>query len=143
MMSIVIDESAKQGIDPALACAVVHSQSQWMPATINHSPDGLMPGFDLPEGELHGRMTTYGLFQFTGDQARNYGYKGALPELLEPQTNISLGVSILSQSLRQTSRQDVGLIIYLGRTRAMMVPGILGMVEPYRRLIEDRPVPAS
>jgi hypothetical protein len=138
LMTMVIEESAKQGIEPELACAVVHSQSQWMPASMNHSPDGLMPGFDFPETELNGRQTTYGLFQFTGEQARNAGYKGTFLDLIDPPLNTQLGVSILTHALHMTSKREVGLIIYLGRSRAPMVPGILNLIEPYKALIAGR-----
>jgi hypothetical protein len=139
MLSMVIDQSVKAEIDPALACAVVHGVSQWLPASLNHAPSDLIPGFDMSYAEAEGWQTTYGLFQFTGQQAREAGYKGKFNDLLDPSLNVSLGVEILRKSLRVTPKLETGLIVYLNRGRAMMVPGILSMVEPYQKLIAERP----
>lgn len=139
MLTLVIDQSTKAEIDPALACSVVHVLSAWMPAMINHSPNEMIPGFDLPEHEANGQQATFGLFQFTGMQARQAGYKGGLNDLLDPSQNIPMGVEILRNSLRVTPKLETGLIVYLGRGRALMTSQILWMVEPYERLITQRP----
>src|SRR5260221_13864598 len=139
MLSSVIDQSTKAEIDPALACAVVHGVSQWFPASLNHSPDDLVPGFALDYAEAEGWQTTYGLFQFTGQQARGVGYKGKFTDLLDPSLNILLGVEILRNALRVTPKLDTGLIVYLNRGRAMMWPGIVSMIEPYQQLIAEGP----
>jgi hypothetical protein len=139
LLSLVIDQSTKAEIDPALTCALVHSVSQWFPASMNHAPSDLVPGFDLSAEEGAGQQMTFGLFQFTGMQARQKGYTGAFQDLLEPATNIELGVGILRDSLRVTPKLETGLIVYLGRGRALMAPSVLSWVEPYRELIAQRP----
>jgi hypothetical protein len=139
LLSLVIDQSTKAEIDPALACALVHSVSAWFPASMSHSPNELLPGFDMPAEEANGQQTTFGLFQFTGMQARQKGYTGAFQDLLEPATNIELGVGILRDSLRVTPKLETGLIVYLGRGRALQTLEILSWIEPYRELIAQRP----
>lgn len=138
MMDAILLEADKRGVSPALACAIVHQLSQWLPATINHAPDSILPNFDLPVEELNGQQTTYGLLQFTGQQARNAGFKGQFAELIDPDLNVTLGMEILAEALRLTSKREVGLIIYLGRSRANIVPSIVSMIHPYEELIAKR-----
>lgn len=137
-MDMVVSESLKAGLDPGLVCAVVHSLSQWMPASINHAPSDLIPGWDITPEEANNQQTTFGLFQFTGQQAREAGYKDNLTSLLDPPVNIQLGIKILKDSLQRTPKVEVGLMCYLGRSRAMLVPGILAFVERYGELISQR-----
>jgi soluble lytic murein transglycosylase-like protein len=139
MMALVLDQSNKAEIDPALACALVHVVSAWYPASINFAPSDLIPGFDLSAEEANGQQSTYGLFQFTGSQARDRGCKDKFESLLEPQTNIEMGVGILRDCLRVTPKLETGLIVYLGRGRSLMATTVLSWVEPYRELIAQRP----
>jgi hypothetical protein len=139
LLSLTIDRSVEAGIDPALASAVVHVLSSWLPSQINHSPSDIFPGLDLDFAEQAGQQSTFGLFQFTGMQARNVGYKGLFNDLLEPQTNIEMGIGILRDSLRVTPKLETGLIVYLGRGRALQTSQILSWIEPYRELIAQRP----
>lgn len=124
ILTLLLD--ASDGTDPALACSIIHALSQWQPNTKNVS------GSDDTE--------TWGLFQFTTQQARQHGYKGELLQLLEVELNIKLGLEIMRNSLEiANNTADKALLLYLGRSRAGMIHGILALIPLYNELIEARP----
>lgn len=128
MLAMVLEHC--DGTDPALACSIIHAMSQWIPATVN----ALEPETDA----------TYGLFQFSGQQARQAGYKGELKNLIDAQLNIELGTQLLRESLEKANnRAEAALLSFLGRSRAQMIPGIVAMIPQYERLIGSMPVRIS
>jgi len=125
LLTMVLD--AADGTDPALACAIIHSLSQWQPNTMN------VAGSEYDS-------ETYGLFQFTLQQARQHGYKGEPLKLLDVATNIQIGLDIMRNALIVANNYaDKALLLYLGRSRGMLIPGIMALIEPYRELIAQRP----
>lgn len=122
-MDMVLREA--DGTDPALACSVIHCVSQWIPATVNAA------------GEE--KDSTFGLFQFTGQQANQAGFTGKYSELIDSEVNVRLGVQILRAALNQANnRAEAALLTFLGRSRGHLVPNILAIYSQYQRLIEER-----
>ena len=118
---------AADGTDPALACSIIHALSQWQPNTTN------VAGSEKDS-------ETWGLFQFTSQQARQSGYKGDLPQLLEVGLNIQIGLDLLRNSLTIANNYaDKALLLYLGRSRVMLIPGIMSLIPLYEKLIAARP----
>lgn len=118
---------ATDGTDPALACSIIHALSQWQPNTAN------VAGSERDS-------ETWGLFQFTSQQARQHGYKAELPALLDVGLNIELGVKILRSCLQiANNRVEQALLLYLGRSRVSLIPGIVALLPAYWELISQRP----
>ena len=125
LLSMVLD--AADGTDPALACSIIHSLSQWQPNAKNVA--GSESGSE-----------TWGLFQFTSQQAQQSGYKGELLRLLDVPLNIQIGLDIMRNALIVTSNvADRALLLYLGRSRTMLIPNILSLIPLYKELIDARP----
>lgn len=128
LLSMVLD--AAKDMDTSLPCSIIHALSQWQPNTKN------VVSSDFPNGD----NTTWGLFQFTGQQARQHEYKGELTSLIEVELNIQIGLKILRNCLAiANNRVEQALLLYLGRSRAMMVPSIVALLPAYWELISRRP----
>lgn len=112
---------------PPLTCAIIHTLSQWMPATVNHSPEA---GLQYEQGSAD----LYGLMQFSALQARQAGFTAEFNALLEPEINIRIGNKVLN-SYHGNSQ----LLMYLGRSRAEFIPQITALCKHYEELITSRP----
>lgn len=84
----IIRMAAKQrNIPSALALAIVENESNFYPKAI------------LPEPKIH--TASVGLFQILHTTAKSFGFQGSIQDLMDPQTNIRLGLAYLSRCIKE------------------------------------------
>jgi|SRR5690242_5582469 len=88
----------KYGLDPALVCAVIEKESEWNPWAVRAEPEFdkkyVQPLHKTPTEEWC-RSISWGLMQLMGESARERGYDGDLPALLDPAIGVPWGCTHL------------------------------------------------
>ena len=89
--------ASEPGLDPILLSAIIEVESAWVPSRMKFEPGftylckeqemALKNGVDLPTERCLQRFS-YGLGQIMGGTARELGFSGPLPELLDPSVNM-------------------------------------------------------
>jgi len=114
VMTMVKMEANKQGVDPALALAVAHVESNFNPHAVSHKG-------------------ARGVMQIMPNTARGeFGLNPAL--LFDPQTNIYTGIKFIKQLTQQYGRIDYALSHYNGGSRVRGRDGRLQVIpatKPY------------
>ena len=136
--NIVRQAAEAHGIDPALACAVVHHESaNWKQWSCRYEPGfyeryiSKMP-FSFTEKTM--RSTSFGLFQVMGQVAREFGFTGDyLTELLDPLINAEFGCRKLARELKKANG-DVrkALLAYNGGGDPDYPDKVLRHLETYK-----------
>lgn len=93
VISTIIREARAEGVDPALALAIAEIESSLNPRV--HS-------------RWEGHLNTYsvGLFQVLHTTARDeFGFRGSIEQLRNPENNIRLGVRYLSRCESQSLKE--------------------------------------
>jgi len=103
---IITREATKRGIDPRIIAAVIAIESAGDPKARRYESafydqyilgrtrdrlGGFFPTNRSLSTELHDRAYSWGLMQMMGQLARELGYNGDMVDLLDPETNITLG----------------------------------------------------
>lgn len=132
------DVATEQGIDPALACAIVDTLSDWNPARLEQSMDPQQ--YNPALAAQQGPESRLGLLQFTSAQARELGFKETQEELLAPTLNVRIGCLVLKKALAQTGGEaGRALLLCHGYSIASLIPKILNKVKMYRVFLAARP----
>ena len=115
--------AGRQGLDPALVCAVCEQESGWNSWAIRYEPafyrHYLQPmiakGALHDETETRARAFSWGLMQVMGQTARENGYGGHLAGLCDPAAGIEVGCRVLTGKLAE-AQGDVerGLLLWNG-----------------------------
>lgn len=115
---IIINESAKYNIDPALIAAIIFQESGGQEDAREYSrgyPYVYKPTFfakmhNIPfKTELEGQRTSYGLMQIKCATARDIGYLGKCQKLFNASLNVRYGVKYLS-ILKRRYGSDLSMI---------------------------------
>ena len=115
----------RQGLDPALVCAVIEQESGWDPNAIRFEP-GFRERYVAPLGlsatEEISRSMSWGLMQVLGQVAREHGYKGNfLAGLCDPSTNLEIGCVVLARKLAAADGNvSAGLLLWNGGSNPSM-----------------------
>jgi soluble lytic murein transglycosylase-like protein len=92
------------GVDPALACAVVEQESGFNTWAMRYEPAFFVryvaPILNLSDTERQARATSWGLFQVMGQVARERGFtQKFLSSLCDPDFGIPVGIQFLKHCL--------------------------------------------
>lgn len=112
LIGLARQKAAKYQIDTDLICAMVEQESGWNPWKIRFEP-GFLQKYIVPiEGkaalsatEVYARSFSWGLLQVMGEDAREDGFAGVMPELLDPETGLEYGCKRFARLL---ARIDAG-----------------------------------
>lgn len=115
---MIVDESAKYNLDPALIAAIIFQESGGKEDAREYSrgyPYVYKPTFFAKmhgiafKNELEGQRTSYGLMQIKCATARDIGYLGKCQKLFNASLNLKYGVKYLS-ILKRRYKSDLNMI---------------------------------
>ncbi len=98
LIGLARQKAAKYSLDGDLVCAMVEQESGWNPWAIRFEP-GFLKKYIAPIEaqqkmdltEAYARSFSWGLMQIMGEDAREDGFAGWLPELCDPDAGLEWG----------------------------------------------------
>lgn len=123
LLGLIFALSAQAELPPEMALAIIEAESGGNPYATAYSPAAAAktqlkrPAICSDGMESVQQRTAWGLMQVMGLTARGLGFEGWLSELVEPELNIRLGITYLSQL----------------KTRFYETHGIDGVIAAYRK----------
>ena len=98
LIGLTRQKAAKYAFDGDLLCAMVEQESGWNPWKIRFEP-GFLKKYIAPLAEkdklsateVYSRCFSWGLLQLMGEDAREDGFAGCMPELCDPETGLEYG----------------------------------------------------
>ena len=140
------ETARKDGLDPALVCAVIEQESGWNPWAVRYEPAfyhryvlGSLTDEQvvrLGATETRARAFSWGLMQVMGQVAREHGFQGRfLSELCDPETGLNAGCSVFSAKLAKAGG-DVknALLLWNGGGRPAYAGEVLARMGKYQEL---------
>ena len=118
---LIKEVAARHGLDPDLVAGIVLTESAGNAWAIRQEPTYkwlFQPEKSKPRGstletELVMQKTSWGLMQIMGAVAREYGFRGWMPELCLPETNLEYGCThVAVQMKRYKGDVDSALAAY-------------------------------
>ena len=142
LLDAVARKADKYGLDYARLCAQVETESSWNPKATRFEPAFLkryVEPLGFPVQEAQDRATSWGLLQVMGQVAREFGFKGAFEDLLDPETGLEWGCRKLKQCIRLASQKgeegvlgvEKALLYYNGGGDKEYPKRVLAKVEKY------------
>ncbi len=104
LIALTKEVALAEGVDPALACAVVEQESAWDTWAMRYEPQFLeryVRPLKLLATESQARATSWGLMQVMGQTARELGFTGPLASLCDPAVGLVYGCRKLARCLKQ------------------------------------------
>lgn len=124
------------GLDPALVCGVIQRESDWNPDATRFEPEFKIRYIDrmgLQEPEATCRSTSWGLMQLMGENARESGYSGPIPGLLDPNVGVSWGCRWLEKKLEHAQGNvETALLLWNGGGNPAYPAEVLAYAEDYK-----------
>ncbi len=127
---LISDVAISYGLDPQFVAAVVVQESDGNPFAIRYEPAfyekyiqgtssqrmlGHVPKLCSLITEKNARATSWGLMQIMGQVARERGFKeDFLSSLIDPKTNLTVGVGFLKHLLDSRGSKEAALLKYNG-----------------------------
>lgn len=104
LRDLVKQHAQLNGVDTALACAVVEQESGWDTWAMRYEPAFFLKyvasQVNLSDTERQARSTSWGLFQVMGQVAREQGFKPKfLSSLCDPELGVPVGIKKLKSCL--------------------------------------------
>lgn len=103
LLTIARDAASKNGLDPAIVCAVIEQESAWDCHAMRYEGAfraRYVAPLGLPATEEIARSISWGLMQVMGQVAREHGFDGRfLSALCEPDAGVSMGCVVLAAKL--------------------------------------------
>lgn len=115
LLQLIESKAAVHGLDPDLVEAHILTESSGKPDATRFE-QGFHDQYVAPLGltdntEIWGRSTSWGLMQIMGQVARELGYQGSFPGLLEPSINLEYGCKKLARCYKKYPG-DAGIAAY-------------------------------
>jgi hypothetical protein len=109
LIALVRDTASRNGLDPAIVCAIVEQESAWDSHAMRYesafrakyvSPLGLSPTEEIA------RSISWGLMQVMGQVAREHGFaEKFLSALCEPEAGITVGCAVFAAKVALAERE--------------------------------------
>lgn len=135
MNEIILKYASIYELDPLMVLAIIKVESQGNPHVTRFEPNykyfyrvdefakKLSPPATFDTERVH-QQTSWGLMQIMGAVAREHGFTGHIPQLLDPDTNISYGCKHLAR-VRRAGYSDLDQIAaYNAGIARKMITGI-------------------
>lgn len=108
LLSIIVTNAQQTGVSPELVLAIIETESAGNPYAARYVPtypwtrmQANRPVNCTADTESAHQRTAWGLMQIMGGTARQVGFEGWLPELVDPETNIRIGIAYLGMLTAQ------------------------------------------
>lgn len=134
------------GLDPALICAHIDVRTKWHSGFCNPTAISYLVHQNFPDPmEAEWRSIQWGLMAISGEFARQEGYEGKLPDLLEPRISLTEGCRLLQKLMVRpdpvVSVVDA-LLAWNRESSRELAAATLSKLEAYRVLLA-RPFPIA
>lgn len=137
-MCVAESEAIKHNMEPALVCAVADVVSEWHPEVCNATGQLIHSLTYSSPAEANLQSTLLGLMQFSGQQARQAGYKQDLESLLIPELNLEIGIKLLKAALASCGGNlERALIVCYGYGVAALIPKIAAKIPAYKEFLSS------
>lgn len=136
LVQLAKEIARKHVLDPALICAIVEQESDWIPWAIRYEP-AFQKRYVEPLGlanqtEIVARSMSWGLMQTMLQSVREIGYHGHAAELCDPFTALEWGCQLFGRKL-DAAKGDVhaALQLWNGGGNPAYGQQVLARVEKY------------
>jgi soluble lytic murein transglycosylase-like protein len=103
LVSLAKETAKVHALDPALICAIIEQESDFVPWAIRHEPAfdaRYVKPLNLADTEEVARSISWGLMQLMGEAARELGFRDHLASLCDPFVGIEWGCRHFSNKLK-------------------------------------------
>ena len=131
-LDLVTSKASQYGIELSLLKAFIQVESAWNPKAFRFEPN--YKWFNEPalfagklgltvESEKNAQMTSWGLIQIMGSTARDMGFQGYLPELIDPEIGLDCGCKFLKHLKKKYTRKTDIISAYNAGSVVRMIDG--------------------
>lgn len=136
LLKLANEIATREGVDPALVCAVVEQESAWSPWAVRFEPafyERYTKPMHLSDTEEYTRAISFGLMQLMGESAREAGFTGKyLSELCDPTVGLTWGCRWLQRKLaRANGDVTKGLLAWNGGGNPLYPSEVLARISHY------------
>lgn len=140
LVALAQSTAVQFGLNPLLVCALVEQESSWIPRACRSESAfylAYIVPLKLPDPvEASNRAISYGLLQILGETARELGFTGAFPDLLDPAQGLFWGCKKFAKCAALHPDSVINqLLCYNGGARPEYAAEVLNRVKNYELIL--------